>query len=73
MEKTTLQLEALASPSSIRKIDSGVSDLYGVHSVKVIFHSSKVKAKFDETLITSEDIADRIEQLGYPVVKVQME
>lgn len=71
MSKTTIQLENLSCPSCIQKIDAAVANLYGVHTSKVMFNSSKVKATYDESLITADDIADRIESLGYPVLKVK--
>ena len=71
MQKATIQLETLSCPSCIQKIDSAVKGLDGVEkdSVKVMFNASKVKADFDETVTTIENIENVIEKLGYPVTK----
>lgn len=71
MQKATIQLETLSCPSCIQKIDNAVKGLDGVEkdSVKVMFNASKVKADFDGTATTIENIENAIENLGYPVVK----
>lgn len=71
MQKATIQLETLSCPSCIQKIDNAVKGLDGVEkdSVKVMFNASKVKADFDETVTTIENIENVIEKLGYPVTK----
>lgn len=71
MQRATIQLEELACPSCLQKIDNAVKGLAGVEeeSVKVMFNSSKVRANFDEEAITIEEIEKAIEDLGYEVVK----
>lgn len=71
MSKATLTLETLSCPSCMQKIESAVKGLKGIeqNSVKVLFNSSKVKADFDEDVLSLQTIEKAIEDLGYPVIK----
>ena len=74
MKSATLQLESLACPSCLAKIENGVKALEGVDkdSVKVLFNASKVKLDFNEEVIEIDKIQDSIEKLGYEVLKVRV-
>lgn len=74
MQKATIQLETLACPSCMQKIDSAVKSLAGVdkESVKVLFNSSKVKLNFDSEKVSIKEIEDAITKLGYEVKKSQV-
>ena len=73
MKKATIQLESLACPSCVQKIENATKSLNGVEkeSVKVLFNSSKVKFDFDEEKISLKDAEDAITALGYDVTKAQ--
>lgn len=62
------QLEPLTCPSCIKKIEGKVGKIEGVEEVKVLFNSSKVKAVYDDSKISPEEMKEVIEKLGYPVV-----
>jgi copper chaperone len=62
------QLEPLTCPSCIKKIETKLSKMNGVDEAKVMFNSSKVKATFDENLVTTDELKATIEKLGYPVI-----
>lgn len=74
MQKAVIQLEALACPSCLNKIDKAVKSLDGVEkdSVNVMFNASKVKLNFNEEIITIEKIENAITSLGYEVIKSQV-
>lgn len=74
MKKVTIQLEALACPSCMQKIENAVKSLEGVNkdSVKVLFNSSKVKLDFDDEKLTIARIENAITALGYEVIKSQV-
>jgi copper chaperone len=74
MHKATIQLETLACPSCLQKIDNAVKSLKGVdkESVNVLFNSSKVKLNFDAEKLTIEEIENAITALGYEVKKSQV-
>lgn len=74
MQKATIQLEALACPSCMQKIDSAVKALAGVdkESVKVLFNSSKVKLNFDAEKVSIQEIENAISKMGYEVKKSQV-
>jgi copper chaperone len=74
MQKATIQLESLACPSCLQKIENATKGLNGVEkeSVKVLFNSSKVKLDFDNSKITIKEIENAITTLGYEVIKSQV-
>lgn len=71
MKKATIQLETLACPSCLQKIDKAVKSVYGVdvESVNVMFNASKAKLNFDETKTSIEAIENAITKIGYGVIK----
>ena len=68
MSKAVYELEPLTCPSCIKKIESTLSKIAGIESVKVLFNSSKVKTEFDESTIEADKIKETIQKLGYPVL-----
>lgn len=74
MKRATIQLETLACPSCVQKIENAVKLLNGVEkeSVKVLFNSSKVKFDFDSEKLSVEDVEKAIASLGYEVKKSQV-
>ena len=74
MKSATIQLETLACPSCMLKIEGAVKRLEGIdkNSVKVSFNSSKVKLNFDQDKITISEIEDAIIKVGYEVQKSQV-
>ncbi len=61
MKKATIQLETLACPSCVQKIEKATKSLAGVDkdSVKVLFNSSKVKFDFDTEKISIGGMSKR--------------
>lgn len=74
MKKATIQLEALACPSCMQKIDNAVKSMEGVdkESVNVLFNSSKVKLNFDDETVAIDKIENAITSLGYKIIKSQV-
>ncbi len=74
MQKATIQLETLACPSCMQKIENGVKALEGIdkESLKVLFNSSKVKVDYDNEKVSIKDIENTIEKLGYEIIKSQV-
>jgi copper chaperone len=70
MKAATIQLETLACPSCMQKIEAAVKGLEGVDkdSAKVLFNSSKVKLDFNEDKVSIEEIEGAISKLGYGVL-----
>ena len=64
MKKAVIQLETLACPSCMQKIENAVKGLTGVDqsSVKVLFNASKVRLDFNSALIELADIEKAIEK-----------
>ena len=72
MKNGLFQLEPLTCPSCIKKIETTLNKMNGVDSVKVLFHSSKVKTKFNESQIEGDQLAEAIKKLGYKVLSTKV-
>jgi copper chaperone len=68
MTKKTYQLETVSCPSCIAKIEGMLKRTAGVSESEVLFNTSRVKVSFDESVITSEEIRNKINKLGYKVL-----
>lgn len=68
MKTAKFQLETLTCPSCIKKIEGKLGKMDGVEKAKVLFNSSKVKATLDEDQVTSDELKETIEKLGYLVI-----
>jgi copper chaperone len=68
MKKIVLGVEPLSCPSCIKKIETALKRTDGVEEAKVMFHSNKVKASFNEEIVDADSIQSVITNLGYPVL-----
>jgi copper chaperone len=68
MAKKTYQLETLTCPSCTAKIQGMLKKTEGIEEGEVLFNTSRVKVTFDESVITSEEIKDKIHRLGFQVL-----
>lgn len=71
MKKINLELDQLTCPTCVTKIQNKLDQTKGIENAKVLFTSSKVKADYDETQLSQEDIVLAIESLGFEVLKVK--
>lgn len=62
------QLETVSCPSCIAKIEGMLRKTLGVKMSEVLFNTSRVKVTFDENVVSSEDIRNKISKLGYKVL-----
>jgi len=72
MAKAILQLGELTCPSCMTKIQKAVQNQDGVSNVKVLFNAGKVRADFDESKNSADNLAKVITDLGYEVLKVKV-
>ncbi len=68
MRKAKFQMETLACPSCIKKIERALSSQAGVVEAQVLFNSSKVKVVFDDDIVNGEELKDVVKKLGYTVL-----
>lgn len=71
MKKITLQLEELACPSCVKKIETALKKQDGVGEVNILFNSSKAKIEYDEEKIDSDKITKVVSDLGYEVLSAK--
>ena len=67
MAKLVMQLDELACPSCMQKIQAAVTQQNGVQTVKVLFNASKVKVDYDQSATTPERLAQVVTDQGYTV------
>lgn len=74
MKTAKIQLETLTCPSCLQKIENALKALDGVDadSIKVLFNASKAKLKFNEEIVSIEEIKEAINTLGYEVEKASV-
>lgn len=74
MKNANIQLESLACPSCLVKIENALKRVPGVdeESVKVLYNASRARLTFDETLVTPNILEDTITKLGYKVIRVSV-
>lgn len=71
-KRAILQLDGLTCPSCMTKIQSALEKQDGVEKVQVLFNAGKAKADFDETKNTADHLAEVVDKLGYPVLKLKV-
>ncbi len=71
MKSATIQLETLACPSCMQKIEGAIKRLDGIdqETIKVSFSSSRVRLNFEEEKVSIKEIEDAITKVGYEVKK----
>lgn len=74
MKRATIQLETLACPSCVQKVEKAITSLQGVDkdSVQILFNASKAKLEFNDELLSIEQIEAAIAKMGYEVKKSQV-
>ena len=68
MKTIKFQLETLTCPTCITKIEGALNKETGVEEAKVLFNSSKVKVKYNSEEVSSEQLEELIERVGFPVL-----
>lgn len=73
MKQAIIQLEQLACPTCMQKIEGAVKRVEGINEdkIKVMFNASKLKTEFDETKTNLDEIQKAIEAVGYEVISAK--
>lgn len=73
MKQAILQLEQLACPTCMQKIEGAVKRVDGINKdkIKIMFNASKLKTEFDETKTSLDEIKKAIESVGYEVLSAK--
>ena len=69
MTKLSLQITGMSCVNCAGRIEREVSALAGVESAAVNFAIAQLTASFDETVISADNIMEKVKSLGYGVVK----
>ena len=68
MKTVKFQLEELTCPSCITKIECVLMRQKGVEAANVLFSASKVKVKYRDGVVSEDELATIIENVGYPIL-----
>ena len=68
MTKKIYQLETLSCPTCAGKIEAMLKKTNGIEYAEVAFISSRVKLTYDEDVISSDEIKQRISKFGYRII-----
>lgn len=66
--KKMYQLETVTCPSCVVRIEGMLSKMKGIEQSDVRFNTSRVNVVYNEEVISSQEIIDKIQQLGYQVL-----
>ncbi|WP_353096159.1 heavy-metal-associated domain-containing protein [Tissierella praeacuta] len=64
----TYQLETLTCPNCVAKIEGMLKKTKGISAGEVLFNTSRVKATFDDSILSSQEIVEKIKKLGFNVL-----
>lgn len=67
MQSTEIPITGMTCSACSNRVERGLSKLPGVEQASVNFANEKAHVTYDETQLTSADLADTIEKLGYGV------
>ncbi len=67
--RKSLKVEGMSCVNCARAIEITLRKTEGVKSVKVSFELGRVDVEYDEKIVSEEKIVNKIEELGYRVVK----
>lgn len=70
---TTLKIGGMSCAACANRVEKGLSALPGVEKAGVNFAVEKASVDYDKTKISLKDIAGKIEDLGYQVIKDKVE
>jgi len=65
-------IEGLSCASCVAKVESGVSKLDGVLKISVNLASEKVALRYDPDKITTKEIKDKVQSLGFQLLEMQV-
>lgn len=68
MKEVVFNMEPFSCPSCVKKIETALSRIDGVHEVSVRFHSGRVRASYDSGKTTVGALEAVLKRLGYPVL-----
>lgn len=72
MKKIIMQLEPLACPTCMQKIETALKAQPGVENIKVLFNASKAKANFDPEVTDEQHLKEAINRIGYNVLDIKV-
>lgn len=69
MKSATIQLETLACPSCMLKIEGALKSVEGIdkETINVSFNSSRVRLDFEDGKTSIDEIENAISKVGYEV------
>ncbi len=72
MRTARLTTEPFSCPSCIKKIEGTLTRTPGVADATVLFNSSKIRITFDPDSVSAVELAEVVNDLGYPVLATKV-
>ena len=69
MARRIFNVRGMSCAACVRRVEQGVSGMDGVNDATVNFAAEKISVDYDENALSLEDVAQRVEELGYePII-----
>lgn len=63
--KKSFKIDGMSCKHCVASVEKGVGEMPGVEKVKVSLRKGKAEIKFDDQLLSAQQILDKITELGY--------
>ncbi|WP_122646573.1 copper chaperone CopZ [Enterococcus mediterraneensis] len=63
--KQTFSIKGMSCEHCVARVENGINELPGIQKVKIQLKKNNGVVKFDENLVSSQQIADKITEVGY--------
>lgn len=69
LNSTTMKISGMSCAACASRIEKGLSSLRGVEKAGVNFAAEKASVTYDQTQVSLKELAEKIEDLGYQVIR----
>ncbi len=73
IEKRELRIKGLHCADCVKKIESAMSAVRGIHKIKLSLSTGKMEVKYDPDIISPCEIKSKVKSLGYDILGAEIE
>ncbi|MGO3732811.1 MAG: copper chaperone CopZ [Vagococcus sp.] len=63
--KQVIKIDGMNCEHCVARVEKGLEELPGIEKIKIKLKKGEGKIKFDETIVSLENIFDKIKEIGY--------
>lgn len=63
--KQVIKIDDMNCEHCVARVEKGLEELPGIEKIKIKLKKGEGKIKFDETIVSLENIFDKIKEIGY--------